>query len=101
MPSAAKVATRIVFQEVIMRYTTDRPTLEGFYWVRYWAAMADREYETVVWVYYNGAFRAVDPNRAHGANLSGPNAVFWDGENYSITDDQLRAFAGPIPRPEG
>jgi hypothetical protein len=76
-----------------MRYTTSRPMAEGFYWVWCWAALAGREYETIVKVYFNGAFRLLSGG--------GPNAVFWDGENVSINDDRLRAFAGPIPPPEG
>ena len=79
--------------EVVMRYGTNRPTTEGFYWVRCWAAMAGREYETVMRVYFNGSFRVVPGG--------GPNAAFWDGQNVSIEDDRLRAFAGPILRPEG
>ena len=67
-----------------MKYGTTRPTVEGFYWVRCWAALAGREYETIVKVYVTG---------------SGPT-IFWDGVNVSIDDDRLRAFAGPIPRPE-
>jgi len=74
-----------------MRYVTSRPEVEGFYWVRCWAPLGAREYETIVKVYFNGCFRK---------SVSGPNTVFWDGENISIDDHRLRAFAGPIPMPE-
>jgi hypothetical protein len=94
VPRSATVAARAGGKEIVMKYTTSRLVVEGFYWVRCWAALAGREYETIMKVYFNDSFRKSDSG-------NGPNTVFWDGENVSIDDDRLRAFAGPIPRPEG
>ena len=77
-----------------MRYSTSRPTVEGFYWARCWIPLVGREYENIVKVYFSSGYFRSAPG-------GGPNTVFWDGENVSINDDRLRAFAGPIPPPEG
>lgn len=94
VPRSTTVAARAGGKEIDMKYTTSRPVVEGFYWVQCWAALAGREYETIMKVYFNDSFRKP-------ASGNGPNTGFWDGENVSIDDDRLRAFAGPIPRPEG
>jgi hypothetical protein len=68
-----------------MRYVRNtpqtRPTVPGFYWAKCVGLLSDREFESVV-------------------KLTTPTKVFWDGENITIDDERLLAFAGPIPRPE-
>ena len=71
-----------------MKYTTARPTVAGFYWARCQKITTGGEYETVVKV------------SASSSTGGRPDHVFWDGENVSISDERLLAFAGPIPFPE-
>lgn len=73
-----------------------RPVLAGYYWAKCVAAMSGREYETIVDVYT--ACRDRDTPESHAQRA--PDTVFWDGENVSIEDERLLAFAGPLPRPE-
>jgi len=80
-----------------MRFTTDRPREPGFYFMKFDTSMGlgkRNMHMTVVHAYYCGEIGCT--NQPEHPN---PNVVFWDGENVSITDECLVAFAGPIPPP--
>jgi hypothetical protein len=72
-----------------MKYTTDRPLVEGFYWAKCSRSLSGGEYETIVRVY--SCLGKTSP--------IAPDSVFWDGEVFSVNDHKLLAFAGPILPP--
>lgn len=71
-----------------MHYTTKLPTKSGFYFVKVEGQLSGKVYETVVNVY------STDPN------VSTPNTVFWDGDNFRLGDSCFKSFAGPIETPK-
>jgi hypothetical protein len=73
-----------------------RPSEPGWYWAKCAALLSDHEYECIVRVYT--ACKDRDTPEAHSSRA--PDTVFWDGENVSIEDERLLAFAGPIQTPE-
>jgi hypothetical protein len=69
-----------------MKYTNQIPTKAGFYFCKCRAMMSGNIYETVVKVYRD----------REGVPL---NMVFWDGENFNLSDSVFTAWAGPIEPP--
>jgi hypothetical protein len=68
-----------------MRFTNDRPSTEGFYFVRFRGRLGGQLGVGVVKV-----------TRTLGALMA-----FWDGEIFPVTDECFLQFAGPVPIPEG
>jgi hypothetical protein len=65
-----------------MRWTTNKPTKDGFYFVKCIGRLSGNMYETVVKVYDNC------------------KKVFYDGDNYWITDSVFTAWSDtPIEPP--
>jgi hypothetical protein len=71
----------------MLRYSKDRPTVPGFYFVMARGVLSGRVCQTVVKVYKSKE------------DLEFPDMVFWDGDNLSIGYDGFNEFAGPITEP--
>jgi hypothetical protein len=69
-----------------MRWTSNRPTIPGFYWCRCCGVFSRKPYATVVKVYRHSA--------------TADFVVFWDGENFGIESDSFTEWSDtPIPEP--
>ena len=90
-------AGNITLMKYVPNQPGHRPTVVGHYWVRYMAPLSGHVHETVVHVYNKKHTMAIIQGAVNG---DPPDTVFWDGENVSLEDDRLLAFAGPLPKPE-
>jgi hypothetical protein len=74
-----------------MKYTTDRPVVDGNYWAKFTSPRTGTTYQTIVFVRFWG--RSAAPEGI-------TNCAYVDGEAYPLSDACFKAFAGPIPFPE-
>ena len=70
-----------------MKFSPDKPTLPGWYWVKY-----KSEYNTIPFIVIAKVTRSYYKNPVDTIRL-------WD-LSYTLNDSRFLAFAGPIPEPE-
>jgi hypothetical protein len=87
-----------------MKYTTDRPTVTGYYWVKMIGRKVKNPYQTVLHVDSSGQYRATPSPKwvsdYPSAGAMSRTTVCLDGKYYPVIDGRFLAFAGPIPFPE-
>jgi hypothetical protein len=71
----------------MLRYSKDKPTVPGFYFVMACGDLSGNVHQTVVRIYKSQK------------DLKSPDRVFWDGDGFSIDNDCFGEFAGPITEP--
>jgi hypothetical protein len=72
----------------IMKWSKEKPTVEGFYWVKVVNPITWRYDTSIVQVFPQSAF------------FEKPDTIRFNNECYTLTDSRFYVFSGPIPLPE-
>ncbi len=72
-----------------MKWTKNKPTKKGYYWVRSKTLISGKIKDFIVHVYSS-------------TPKGTPDTVFWDGENFSLDDETFLKWSDePVEKPIG